>query len=184
MSATIESLVAGYERGRIARREFVMALTALVATQGKVAAQAPRAPIDVGTLNHVSIGVGDVQRSVDFYRGLFGLTVKSRQGTADNVSAGGNTTVVVNLAPGPGPEFVGIYQAGEPSIGHFCLGVNDFDADESMARLEERGVQAFMRTRGESKEIFVTDPDGLLVQLTDTVFCGGSGPRGSVCRGE
>ena len=76
-----------------------MALTVLVATQGKVAAQAPTAPIDVGTLNHVSIGVGDVQRSVDFYQGLFGLTVKSRQGTADNVSAGGNTTVVVNLAP-------------------------------------------------------------------------------------
>ena len=56
------------------------------------------------------------------------MYVKSRQGTADNVSAGGNTATVVNLAPGPGPEFVGIYQSADPSIGHFCLGVNNFDA--------------------------------------------------------
>ena len=183
MSETIETLVTRYEKGRMARRDFVMALTALVVVQPKVSGQAA-APIDVGTLNHVSIGVADVQRSVDFYQGLFGMAVKSRQGTADNVSAGGSAAVVVNLAPGPGPEFVGIYQAAESSVGHFCLGVNNFDADESMPRIEVRGVQARMRTRGELKEIFVSDPDGLLVQLTDTTFCGGSGPRGSVCRGE
>ena len=181
MSATIETLVMRYEKGHMARRDFVLALTALVAARPKAAAA--QAPINVGSLNHVSIGIPDVQRSVEFYQSLFGMYVKSRQGTADNVSAGGNTATVVNLAPGPGPEFVGIYQSSNPSIGHFCLGVNNFDADESMARLEERGVEAFMRTRGESKEIFVTDPDGILVQLTDTTYCGGSGPRGSVCNG-
>ena len=184
MSATIEKLVTRYEKGRMARRDFVLALTALVATQSRAAAAQAPAPIDVGTLNHVSIGVPDVQKSVDFYQSLFGMYVKSRQGTTDNVSAGGNTAVVVNLAPGPGPEFLGVYQAEEASIGHFCLGVKNFNADESMTRLEESGVEAFMRTRGESKEIFATDPNGILVQLTDTSFCGGSGPRGSICSGD
>jgi len=38
-----------------------------------------------------------------------------------------------------------------------------------------------MRTRGESKEIFLTDPDNISVQLTDTSYCGGSGIRGNKC---
>jgi hypothetical protein len=44
-------------------------------------------------------------------------------------------------------------------------------------------VNARMRTRGESKEIFLTDPDNILVQLTDVSYCGGSGVRGNVCKG-
>jgi hypothetical protein len=113
------------------------------------------------------------------------MRVISREGTADNPTAGGgNTSLVVNLAPGAGPEFLGVYKA-EPTghIGHFCLGVQNFNADQALTTLQERGVNARMRTRGESKEIFLTDPDNILVQLTDVSYCGGSGVRGNVCKG-
>ena len=183
MTGIIEELLARYEKGQVSRRHVVTSLTALFAGAGTAAASQTRtAPIAVRTLNHVSISVSDVKRSVAFYQDLFGLTVKSQQGTGGNAVAGGGTDVVVNLAPGSGPEFIGIYKT-EPSghIGHFCLGVQNFDAEQVMRTLDGRGVKANMRTRGESKEIFLNDPDNVSVQLTDVSYCGGAGPRGNRC---
>jgi catechol 2,3-dioxygenase-like lactoylglutathione lyase family enzyme len=182
----IEDLLKRYEDGKLARRDLVRSLSALVLSPlATAAAQTPSAPVGVRSLNHVSISVSDVDRSVDFYQKLFGMRVISREGTAANPTAGGgNAGIVVNLAPGAGPEFVGIYKA-EPAghIGHFCLGVQNFDADRVLKTLQDRGVNARMRTRGESKEIFLTDPDNIQVQLTDVSYCGGAGPRGNVCKG-
>ena len=181
----IEDLLTDYEHGTIERRDFVRSLSALLLSPMAVAEQSAAITVAVGSLNHVSISVADVDRSVDFYQKHFGMRVISREGTAGNPTAGGgNTGLVVNLAPGAGPEFIGIYKA-EPTghIGHFCLGVQNFNADQALKALQERGVNARMRTRGESKEIFLTDPDNILVQLTDVSYCGGSGVRGNVCKG-
>lgn len=183
----IEDLLNGYEQGRIGRRDLVRSLSALMLSPLAAAAgqSAGAAPIAVRSLNHVSISVANVDRSVEFYQKHFGMRVISREGTPGNpVAGGGNTGVVVNLAPGPGPEFLGIYKA-EPAghIGHFCLGVQNFNADQVLKTLQDRGVTARMRTRGESKEIFLTDPDNVQVQLSDVTYCGGSGPRGAVCKG-
>jgi catechol 2,3-dioxygenase-like lactoylglutathione lyase family enzyme len=183
MTETIDRLLERFERGQISRRDMIATLAALAIMPRPAAAQPPPPPVAVRTLNHVSISVADIRRSVDFYQGLFGMTVKSQQGVGANVTAGGDGTVV-NLAPGPGPEFLGIYQ-GKPvgDIGHFCLGVQNFDADQTMEVLRSRGLKANLRNRGGSKEIFLTDPDNISVQLTDVTYCGGSGPRGNVCNG-
>jgi glyoxylase I family protein len=182
MIKTIEGLLSKYEDGRIARRDLVAALSALFIAPSTSLAQREPAPIRVRTLNHVSISVADVDRSVEFYQRIFGMSVKSREGTAGNPVAGGGG-LVVNLAPGPGPEFIGIYHADKADIGHFCLGVENFNADQTLKVLTDRGVKARMRRRGESKEIFLTDPDNISVQLTDTSYCGGSGPFGNTCAG-
>lgn len=182
MSGAIEQLLAKYEGGGISRRDLGVALTALMLSPSRTSAQPRTPPVAVRTLNHVSISVSDVDRSVDFYQRLFGMRVISREGTPGNPIAGGGGGVVVNLAPGPGPEFIGIYRGNEkPSIGHFCLGVQNFDAERALKALADQGVKARMRTRGESKEIFLTDPDNISVQLTDATYCGGSGPLGNKC---
>jgi catechol 2,3-dioxygenase-like lactoylglutathione lyase family enzyme len=193
MSRTIDDLLKQYEQGHVTRRDVVMTLSALFMSAGSAAAQtkpaaAAAAPIAVRSLNHASIAVADVDRSVQFYQSVFGMRVISREGTESNPIAGGGQAlpgagIVVNLAPGKGPEFIGIYKA-EPTghIGHFCLGVQNFDAEATMKTLKDRNIPARMRTRGESKEIFLTDPDNIQVQLCDTTFCGGSGPHGSVCK--
>jgi glyoxylase I family protein len=180
MLNAIEELLSNYEGGHITRRNLVASLSALAITPSASFAQRESPPIRVRTLNHVSISVADVERSVDFYQRLFGLSVKSREGTPGNPVAGGGGQVV-NLGPGPGPEFIGIYHADKADIGHFCLGVENFNADQTLRALTDRGVKARIRTRGESKEIFLTDPDNILVQLTDTSYCGGSGPFGNKC---
>lgn len=185
MQGTIDTILKRYEQGHVSRRDVVLALSSLFISSGTSSAQSSPAPIAVRSLNHASISVADVDRSVQFYQSIFGMRVISREGVAGNPTAGGgtNNNVVVNLAPGPGPEFIGIYRA-QPAghIGHFCLGVQNFDADKVLSTLKERGVNARMRVRGESKEIFLTDPDNVSVQLTDMTYCGGSGVRGNVCK--
>jgi len=181
MHSAIDHLVHRFQSGQLSRREVVTALAALFAASTPSAAQSPAPPVAARTLNHVSISVADIKRSVEFYRSLFGMRVISEQGTGGNAIAGGEGSVV-NLAPGAGPEFLGIYQ-GKPvgDIGHFCLGVQNFDADRVLAALQARGVKAAIRTRGQSREIFLTDPDNVSVQLTDATYCGGSGPLGNQC---
>lgn len=180
MHQVIDNILGRFERGQLSRRDVVASLAALFVTSRAAEAQ-QAAPVAVRSLNHVSISVADIKRSVEFYRSLFGMTIKSQQGVGGNAIAGGDGTVV-NLAPGPGPEFLGIYQ-GKPvgDIGHFCLGVQNFDADRVLKTLQDRGVKATLRTRGQSKEIFLTDPDNISVQLTDVTYCGGEGIRGNQC---
>lgn len=186
MHRAIDTILRRFENGQMSRRDVVTSLAALFVTSsasGQAAAQSPTPPVAVRSLNHVSISVADIKKSVDFYQGLFGMTIKSQQGVGANAIASGDGTVV-NLAPGQGPEFLGIYQ-GKPvgDIGHFCLGVQNFDADRVLKTLQDRGVKASMRTRGQSKEIFLTDPDNISVQLTDVTYCGGEGVRGNQCTG-
>jgi catechol 2,3-dioxygenase-like lactoylglutathione lyase family enzyme len=183
MTDAISNLVQRFQNGQLSRREVVAALAALfAAATERAAAQTPGPPVAARTLNHVSISVSDIKRSVDFYQSLFGMRIISQQGTGNNPIAGGDGSVV-NLAPGPGPEFLGIYQ-GKPvgDIGHFCLGIQNFDADKVLAALQGRGVKAAIRTRGQSREIFLTDPDNISVQLTDASYCGGSGHLGNECK--
>jgi glyoxylase I family protein len=175
MLKVVEELLTKYENGSLGRRELVAVLSAMFVTPAVTVGQSETAPIRVRTLNHVSLSVADVERSVEFYQKLFGMSVKSRDGSP------GSRGFVINLAPGPGPEFIGIYHTDKSEIDHFCLGVENFNADTALKALTERGVKARMITRGETKEIFLTDPDGISVQLTDSSYCRGSGSRGDKC---
>jgi hypothetical protein len=46
-------------------------------------------------------------------------------------------------------------------------------------------VSMRMENRGGASEgtpeLYFTDPDGILVQIQDESYCGGSGPLGSIC---
>ncbi len=43
-------------------------------------------------------------------------------------------------------------------------------------RTEERGG-----AKGGTPELYFTDPDGILMQIQDVTYCGGSGTLGEVC---
>jgi catechol 2,3-dioxygenase-like lactoylglutathione lyase family enzyme len=165
MSDKVNGLLSQYESGRLSRRQFVTAMSALLATPAALAAPEP-----IGTvqqLNHVTVFVPDVQKSVRFYQDLLGLTVLTEQSPGINLNAG--------------TGFIGIYpaQASTPaSINHFCLGVKDFDADAALKKLTDRGVRANIRLRGETKELYFNDPDNLRVQLQDSKYKGGGGVLG------
>ena len=185
MSAAIEQLVKRYEGGGMTRRELVLALSALVMARpaGGAAAQqsAAPAPIRVSTMNHVTLSVSDVQRSVEFYQRVLGLPLVTTQGTERNWDA----PAVPVLGIGNGPQFIALSQGTRPHINHYCLGMEGFDAAEIVARLAEHGIEARVRMRADSdppaEELIFNDPDGIPVQIQDVSYCGGSGKLGDLC---
>ena len=174
------------ETFNLSRREVLVSLPALVLAP-RLYAQASKPQIAVKGINHVTLQVSDLKRSVDFYQGLFGMPVISRQGTTE-----------LNLQIGNGPQFLGLSSArSAPNINHICLAVDNFDIDRAKATLRQHGIsegdaepmRMRVRMRGleaggakeGTTEFSFRDPDGLVVQLQDSRYCGGAGPLGSVC---
>lgn len=174
----------------LTRRSLLGSFGYLAASRA-LSAQAAPPPIRVRSLNHMTLAVADPARSQQFYQNLFGLPVQARQGA---------TTV---LRIGSGPQFValGKVAAGaKPGIRHFCMTVDNFDSERILGTLAAHGVKktaaaaidplkAWVRVRREdtggakegTQELYFTDPDGIVVQLQDTTYCGGAGRLGSVC---
>ncbi len=176
------------------RRSFLAALPAL-AMAPRLLAQAPAAPaFRVNGLSQITLTVSDVARSLDFYQGLFGMPIQARQGSA------------VLLRIGAGPRFLALRPAaaGErPSISALGFGVQNFSVDAAMKTLAGKGVtpapataakpgpkQALVHVRrqdeggspdGSTRDLFVADPSGIVFQLHDTSYCGGSGALGNTC---
>ena len=165
MSQQLDQLLHQYENGRLSRRELLGALALLVAATSTSGA----APVGkVASFNHVSVFVPDVQKSVAFYQDVFGLPILTRQDPGINLNCGAG--------------FLGIYplpaNANASRIDHLCLGIENFDADAVLKQLTERGVKGSIRLRGETKELYFTDPDGIRVQLQDVNYKGGTGVLG------
>src|SRR5262249_46273451 len=98
MSTSIDQLLTTYEKGQITRRELLGALTALLVAAPATTAAEPA----IGTvkqLNHVTLFVQSVQKSVEFYQGLFGMPVLTPQDAGINLNAG---TGFLGLYPAQG----------------------------------------------------------------------------------
>jgi catechol 2,3-dioxygenase-like lactoylglutathione lyase family enzyme len=166
MTLHIESLVRDFEEERISRRQLVAGLLALMATPRAASAQQVPRVAQARTINHVSIGVSNVEQAAAFYRQLLGLEVVSRPGN------GG-----INLGLSDG--FLGIYsiQGFVGRAHHICLGVDDYDPDAIAARLTAAGLEARVdrnpnnRTSG-GDQLYFTDPDGTAIQLSANGYQG------------
>jgi catechol 2,3-dioxygenase-like lactoylglutathione lyase family enzyme len=151
-------------------------------------------------LNHFTINEPDGNKSNAFYQELFGLPVRSRQGAA------------LGLGVGPGKMFVMFAGGGgrggaaprPASINHVCMNMEKFNPDDVLKILASYGItprenaqgpvgplKSYVSLRMENRggapggtpELYFTDPDGLLIQLQDTTYCGGAGFLGEVCAG-
>jgi catechol 2,3-dioxygenase-like lactoylglutathione lyase family enzyme len=145
----ISDLVGRFERGQLSRRELIQTLT-LVAVAG---ASASAAPLRSGSINHVSVLVTDMARSIEFYNRVFGLSVQNED-QANKISRlgiGGNVLVSLRVEPPAG------------QIDHFAIGVEGFNRDAVTKELQGMGL-----TPRENLEFgfHVKDPDGANVQIT------------------
>jgi catechol 2,3-dioxygenase-like lactoylglutathione lyase family enzyme len=165
MVSGFDQLLSRYENGRITRRELLGALSALVVA-APAATSAEPAVGPVKQLNHVTVFVQNVEKSVEFYQRLFGMPLLTRQDAGINLKAGAG---FLGLYPAPG---------GAAGINHVCFGLEKFDADAVLRKLTDAGVKANIRLRGDTKELYFTDPDNIRVQLQDVSYRGGAGPLG------
>ncbi len=170
--------------GVMTRRSLLFSLPGL-ALAHRLLAEAQAAPLRVRGLHQVTLAVSDLERSLDFYQALFGMPVQAREGG----------TIILRI--GDGPHFLALTEAGSgpPRIDHFGLAVEDFDVDRVVSALASQGVTSGGRgegltggamsvrasTRGDTAELHMGDPSGLVIQLQDPSYCGGSGPLGDRC---
>ena len=157
MSAAVERLVSRHEGGQMTRRDLVRALSALVvASSATPKAQPSRIP--VRALDHVTLMVSDIDRTVEFYQRVFEMPVMSRLGPTVNLAAGSSC---LGLQPA---------DRQAPRIGHYCLGVEGLDHERILTKLADHGVRGTVIDE-ETPLLFFTDPDGILVQLQDEHYC-------------
>ncbi len=154
MIADIDALVTSYERGALTRRQLLQSL-ALLATPAPAAAQGPPGSLTKGrNLHHVNLQVADISRSEAFYRRLFDLPPSRRVQGPDNHG--------FDL---PGAGLFILQKSNTPGrLDHFCVGVDDFDADRMRAAVKAAGIGA---VQGSADDSFsVRDPDGIRVQIS------------------
>ena len=150
MEQTISQLVTRFEQGRITRRELIQSIAALTAVSTTAAAAAP---LRAGSINHVSVLVSDLQRSIDFYNRVFSLSVINEDKANKIVRLGIDKKILVSIRLEPPPGLVD----------HFAIGVDNFNRDAVTRDLKEMGL-----TPQENIEFgfHVQDPDGANVQIT------------------
>ena len=111
MEPIISNLLTRFESGSLSRRELVQGL-AMLAASGTAAAAQEDIDFKVADIDHVSIQVADMQRSVDFYEKMFGFSVISQDQPHGIVRLGTTRTLVSLNRQSP----AGI-------VDHFAIGV-------------------------------------------------------------
>jgi len=112
---------------------------------------APPTPFASSRIDHVSIQVNDLQRSIDFYRKVFGLEILN-QDEPNEIVRMGTTRIIVSLHH-KGPTGI---------VDHFAIAVDDFDRESAMQSLAALGLTAEQNL---DYGFYVRDPEGIPVQM-------------------
>ncbi|MGI8794168.1 MAG: VOC family protein [Acidimicrobiales bacterium] len=119
--------------------------------------------IKVEGMDHIVLVTPDVERSLAWYSGELGLEVERadewRRGEVFFPSVRVDEGTVIDLFPG---------ERGEKNLDHFCLVIApaDLDALAASGRFNVvDGPATRWGARGEGCSLYVTDPDGNVVEL-------------------
>jgi len=152
MEAMISNLVSRFESGTLTRRELVQGLTMLAAASGTAAhAQAQDAGIKAVKIDHVSIQVNDLPRSIAFYQKMFGLTVVSEDKPNEIVRLGAGK-VLVSLH----------HKSPTGLVDHFAIGIEKFNKESVASELRQRGASP---EENLDAGFHIKDPEGIGVQI-------------------
>jgi catechol 2,3-dioxygenase-like lactoylglutathione lyase family enzyme len=152
MEAIISSLVNRFERGALTRRELVQGLAVLAAANGAASvAKGQDAGIKGAKIDHVSIQVSDLPRSIAFYQKMFGLTIVSEDKPNEIVRLGAGK-VLVSLH----------HKSPTGLVDHFAIGVEKFNKESVTRELKERGANPEDNL---DAGFHIKDPEGISVQI-------------------
>jgi glyoxylase I family protein len=150
MESIISDLVTRFEKGALSRRELVQGL-AILAASGQAANAQQDIDFKTADIDHVSMQVADLQRSVDFYQKMFGFSVVSQDQRLGIIRLGnGRSLVSFNR------------QAPAGIVDHFAIGVPRFTKESAARYLTEHGMTPLDDPYA---GLHVKDPDGINVQI-------------------
>ena len=150
MEVIISNILSRFEKGALSRRELIRGLTMLAA--GAASAEAAQNSGLKGlTIDHVSIQVSDLQRSIAFYQNMFGLTVMSEDKPNEIVRMG-TRKIIVSLH----------HKSPTAIVDHFAIGVEGFNRDAAAQELKRRGADPQDNL---DAGFHIKDPEGIRVQV-------------------
>jgi catechol 2,3-dioxygenase-like lactoylglutathione lyase family enzyme len=153
MIRKMDALLSSYEHGTLTRRQLLCAL-AMMATPVAGTAQTSSALMNGRILHHVNVRVSNMARSEAFYRALFGFAPSRRVQGPENhgFDLPGGGLIILQKSDDAG------------RIDHFCVGVDNFDAERLRGKVKSAGIGA---VQGDARDNFsVSDPDGVRVQIS------------------
>lgn len=151
MEAIISSLVSRFEEGRVSRRELIQSLAMLAAAGGAASAAPQETPFKSTRIDHISIQVTDLQRSIAFYQKVFGLSILGEDKPNEIVRMG-TTRIIVSLH----------HKAPMGIVDHFAIAIDGFDQDGVTRALKQQGLTAEQNL---DYGFYVRDPEGIPVQI-------------------
>jgi catechol 2,3-dioxygenase-like lactoylglutathione lyase family enzyme len=152
MEAIISDLLSRFERGALSRRGLIQGLAMLTAAGGAASlAQGQGAGLKGTKIDHISIQVTDLARSVAFYEKTFGLTVMSED-KPNEIARLGAGKIIVSLH----------HKSPTGLVDHFAIGVENFNRQSVTKQLAELGI-----TPEENLDagFHIKDPEGMSVQI-------------------
>ena len=155
MQTIMSDLLTRFENGSLTRRELIQGM-AMIATVSRTASAAPTqaSPIKGVRIDHVSIQVNDLSRSVDFYEKVFGFSVVSEDKPNEIIRLGtaGTTKTIVSLH----------HKKPTAVVDHFAIGLESFNKDAVTRELKK-----FSITPDDNLDagFHIQDPEGMNVQI-------------------
>jgi catechol 2,3-dioxygenase-like lactoylglutathione lyase family enzyme len=151
MEPIISDLLNRFEKGALTRRGLIQGLAMLTAA-GESQAQVPGGALKAAKIDHMSIQVSDLPRSIAFYQKIFGLTTVSEDKPNEIVRLGVGTKALVSLH----------HKSPTGLVDHFAIGVENFNKDAVTRELKARGV-----TPEDNLDagFHIIDPEGISVQI-------------------
>ena len=148
----LDRLLDSYDEGRLDRRQFGLAIAALLGAKGATAQAAstqPSSPTFQATgLDHIALSVTDPKRSSEFYQRHLGLTVTSQS----------SSSVFMDC----GPHFLALFRGGTPGLAHYSYAIPNYTQESAAERLRAAGLQPKLR----GQRTYFDDPDGIEVQVS------------------
>lgn len=151
MQTVISDLVERFDNGTLSRRQLMQGLTALAAAGSAAPAQAQSTPFTPTGIDHISIQVTDLARSIEFYERIFGLSILN-QDEPNKIVRMGRTRIIVSLHEKP-PTGI---------VDHFAIAIEGFDREAATAALRAQGLTAEQNL---DYGFYVRDPEGIPVQM-------------------
>jgi catechol 2,3-dioxygenase-like lactoylglutathione lyase family enzyme len=102
-------------------------------------------------LNHVTLQVANLERATKFYESLFGASFDGQRAQTTTFPLGMEVLGLINYGVNP----VG--------VDHFCVSVEGYEPDAVSEKLKQNGIPS--QRLYQPNQVFVRDPDGILVQL-------------------
>ena len=150
METIISDLLTRFEKGSLDRRDLVRGLALLAASATAATAQ-EEADFKGANIDHVSIQVANLQRSVDFYQKMFGFAVVSEDKPQGIVRVGNGRVLV---------SFNNQSPAGK--VDHFSIGIPRYNKEAVTRYLQQRGATVL---QGDFAGQHIKDPDGIYIEL-------------------